>query len=355
MKQKPTFAALLLASLIPLASADTILLKDGTKLEGKILKEDLHSYVVEVIVPPSKSIKEEKTISKADVVKVDREKPEELAFGPLASLTPTPDLLTAGDYQVRVTKLEKFIRDFPTGPSTTKAKAMLEELKKEQAAIAEGGVKLNGRVIPASERDANKVELAARTLEVSIRSHAQASEWLAALREFATLEKEYSSCLPYRECLPVVKQAIEAYRAQINETAASLPKRLEDRKIGLERMSSENRNGSIRAIDEQNAAVEKRFADEKKAGVKWVTPDPFHKASLDDASRFADQELKRLETLKPDSKIDGGKAWRDAWAAVHGTDAKAVTTAMADAKAAKISPELIAELEAIAKDSGLIK
>lgn len=353
MKQNPIFAAILLSSLIPLASADTIQLKDGTKLEGKILKEDTQSYLVEVMV--TKSIKEEKTIAKADVAKIDRVRPDEVAFAALASFTPTPDLLTAGDYQVRVTKLEKFIQEFPTGPSTTKAKAMLEELKKEQAAIAEGGVKLNGHIIPASERDANKVELAARTLELSIRSHIKASEYLAALREFATLEKDYSTTVPFKQSLPVVKQAIEAYHAQIAEFSGSLAKRLEDRKVGLERMSSEDRNGSQRAIDEQNAAVEKRYADEKRSGVKWITPDPFHKASLDEASRYAEQELKRLETLKIDPKYDAGKAWRDAWAAVHGTDAKAVAPAIADAKAAKIAPELVAELEAIAKDSGLIK
>ncbi len=353
MKRNPTFSALLLASLIPLACADTIQLKDGTKLEGKILKEDPQSYLVEVMV--TKSIKEEKTIAKADVAKIDRVKPDEIAFALLSKLTPAPDLLTAGEYQVRISKLEKFIQEFPTGTSTPKAKAMIDELANEQAAVAEGGIKLNGHIIPASERDANKVELAARTLELAIRAHVQASEWLPALRKFSDFERDYSTTLPFKESLPVVKQAIEAYRTQVNETAASLPKRLEDRKIGLERMTSDDRNGSTRAIDEQNAGVEKRYTDEKKAGVKWVTPDSFHKASLDDASRFADQELKRLQALKLDSKIDAGKAWRDAWAAVHGSDAKAVTTAMADVKAAKISPELIAELETIAKDAGLIK
>ncbi|OYV04680.1 MAG: hypothetical protein CFE26_15615, partial [Verrucomicrobiales bacterium VVV1] len=335
------------------ASADTLLLKNGTKLEGKILKEDPQSYLVEVMV--TKSIKEEKTIAKSDVAKIDRVKPDEIAFAPLAKLTPAPDLLSAGEYKIRISKLEKFIQEFPTGTSTPRAKAMLEDLQKEQAAVEEGGVKLNGNIIPASEREANKVELAARALELSIRAHFKASEFLAALREFSVLEKDYSTTLPFKESIPIAKQAIEAYSAQISEISASLPKRLEDRKVGLERMSSDDRNNSARAIGEQDAAVEKRFTEEKKSGVKWITPDSFHKASLDDTTRFADQELKRLQALKLDSKIDAGKAWRDAWAAVHGSDAKAVTTAMTDAKAAKISAALIAELETIAKDAGLIK
>lgn len=353
MKRYPSLSILLIAGLMPLACADTLQLKDGTKLEGKILKEDPQSYLVEVMV--TKSIKEEKTIAKTDVVKIDRVKPEEIAFAALSKLAPAPDLLGAGEYQVRISKLEKFLKEFPTGTTAAKAKAMIDELAKEQAAVAEGGVKLNGTIIPAAERDANKVELSARAAELAIRAHVQASEWLPALRKFSEFERDYSTTLPFKESLPVVKQAIEAYRSQVNEAIASLPKRLEDRKVGLERMTSEVRNGSMRAIEEQNAAVEKRYADEKKAGVKWVTPDLFHKASLDDASRFADQELKRLQTLKTDAKIDAGKAWRDAWAAVHGSDAKAVTTAMTDVKAAKIAPELVAELETIAKDAGLIK
>jgi hypothetical protein len=216
-------------------------------------------------------------------------------------------------------------------------------------------LKLGGKIVSSAELQSNKVEINARVLESSMRAHANASEWIPALRDFDELEAGYSSTAPFKDALPVAKQVIEQYNAQLVESSAGFAKRTEERKVGLERMSSEDRNASIRAIAEQDEAAAKKLSGEKAAGVKWTTPDDFNKTSLDEAIRFCDQELKRLNALKPDSKTDAGKAWRDAWTAIHGTDPKAVATALADVRNAKISAELLTELETLAKKSGLMK
>jgi len=353
MKQTPALTIGLCLGMLRLASADTFHLKDGTTYEGKVLSETTESYVVEVMV--TKTIKEDKTIAKADVVKVDREKLDAKAFLEVAALVPTPDRLTPDDYRGRLDVCYKFLKAFPGGSLGEKARAIAGELEKENDLIVQGGVKLGGKIITAAERQSNKVEINAQALESSIKSHANASEWIPALRDFAKLESGYSTTASFKNSIPAAKRVIQQYHSQLVESAAGLAKRLEDRKIGLERMSSEDRNASTRAIAEQDAAVAKKFADEKAAGEKWTTPDAFNKATLDEAIRFSDQELKRLETLKIDDKIDGAKAWRDAWTAVHGTDQKAVTTALADIRNAKLPAELVAELETLAKKAGLVK
>lgn len=353
MKQTLNLAASLMVTLIGAASADTLHLKNGTTYEGKILNETPDSYLVEVMV--TKTIKEEKTIAKADVDKIEREKLDEKAYLEIAKLVPAPDLLASGDYRSRLDLCYKFVKSFPNSPLAAKARAIAGELEKENDAVAQGGVKLGGKLISSADLQANKVEINARVLESSVRAHAKASEWIPALRDFAKLEAEYSSTAPFRDVLPVVKEVIGQYNAQLLESSATLAKRLEDRKVGLERMSSEDRNASTRAIAEQDEAAARKLAEEKAAGIKWTTPDAFNKSSLDEAVRFCDQELKRLDALRPDSKTDAGKAWRDAWTAVHGTDPKVVVTALADARNAKISAELITELETLARKSGLMK
>lgn len=353
MKPNPILTAALLAGLICSAAADTLHLKNGTTYEGKILSETTESYVVEVMV--TRSIKEEKTIAKAEVAKIEREKLDEKAFIEIAAMSPTPDLLEPGEYQIRLQTCYKFVKAYPSSPLAEKARAITGELEKELDLISQGGVKLGGKVISAAERQSNKVEISARALEVSIRNHAKRGEWVPALRDFTKLEADYSTTAPFKDVLPTVKQVISQYHSQLVESAAGLDKRLADRKIGLERMASQDRNASERAIAEQNAAVEKQFADEKKAGVKWTTPDLFNKSTLDEATRFSDQELKRLEALRIDPKLDAGKAWRDAWSAVHGTDPKAVTPALADARSAKVPTALVTELEDLAKKAGLMK
>ncbi len=353
MKRTHALTAGLLAGLIGAAAADTLHLKNGTTYEGKILSETKDSYLFEVMV--TKSIKEERTIAKADVTKIDREKLDETAFLEIKKLTPAPDLLGAEDYRARLELCYKFVKTYPNSPLAAKARAIAGELEKENDVIAQGGVKLTAKLITAAERQANKVEINARVLESSVRARAKDSQWVLALRDFVKLEADYSNTAPFKDVLPFARQVIQQYNAQLVESAAGLPKRLADRKVGLERMSSEDRNASNRAIAEVDEAAAKKTAEEKAAGIKWTTPDDFNKTSLDDAIRYCDQELKRLENLRIDAKIDAGKAWRDTWSAIQGTDAKVVATALSDARAARLSNDLIAELETLAKKAGHMK
>jgi hypothetical protein len=353
MKRTHALTAGLLAGLIGTASADTLHLKNGTTYQGKILSETKDSYLVEVMV--TKSIKEERTIARTDVTKIDREKLDETAFVEIAKLAPAPDLLAAEDYRARLELCYKFVKTYPSSPLAAKARAIAGELEKEIDVIAQGGVKLGGKLVTATERQADKVEINARVLESSIRAHAKNSQWVLALRDFVKLEAEYSNTAPFKDVLPFARKVIQQYNAQLIESAAGLPKRLADRKVGLERMSSEDRNASNRAIAEVDEAAAKKAAEEKAAGIKWTTPDDFNKTSLDEAIRYSDQELKRLENLRTDAKVDAGKAWRDAWSAIQGSDAKVVVTALSEARAARLSNDLIAELETLAKKAGHMK
>ena len=353
MKQSHTLTVTLFAGLICSAAADTLHLKNGTTYEGRIITESPDSFVMEVIV--TRSIKEEKTVAKADVAKVDREQPDQKAFVEISKLTPAPDLLTASDYQSRLASCYKFVKDFPTSSHAAKARAITGELEKELDLVSQGGVKLSGRLISATERQSNRVEIEAQILEASIRAHARAGEWIPSLRDFTKLEADYSTTSEFKNVLPLVKQVIQQYHAQLVESSAGLEKRLTDRTVGLERMPVEDRNASARAIAEEDASHVQRLAAEKAAGVKWITPDPYNKATLDESIQYADQEMKRLDGLKFDLKFDAGRAWRAAWTAVHGSDAASATTALADARAAKVPAALVTELESLAKKSGLMK
>ena len=59
------------------ALADTFTLKDGTTLEGSILRETDTSYVLEIKSPRASRTN---GLSKDDVVKIEREKPDLTAF-----------------------------------------------------------------------------------------------------------------------------------------------------------------------------------------------------------------------------------------------------------------------------------
>ena len=102
-----------LLSLLPFllvanAWADTFELKDGSKIEGTILRSEGSDYIIEVQV--TKSIKDERRIAKADVVRQFAEQKDETAYAELAKYLPTPDLQSAEAYEAQLVKVEAFIK-----------------------------------------------------------------------------------------------------------------------------------------------------------------------------------------------------------------------------------------------------
>jgi hypothetical protein len=346
MKSPASLALVLSAGLVCPAVADVFRMKDGTTYEGKILREDADSYYVEVQV--TKSIKDERTLKKADVDKVEREQADEKAFQSIKGLAPAPDLLSLAEYDARLEKIYQFIEANKTSPLAEDAKKMAGQLEEERDAVQAGGVKLGGHLISGEERNANKFDIDARVIETKIRALAKGSQWTQALREFEALEKDYQSSASFKEVLPVVREVVGRYQAQATENAASFDARMKERAIGLERMDASSRAASTAAIAEQTAVAKQNFEAEKKANQKWVTPNPELKESLAEAARYAEQESKRLASLDLSAIPDGGKAWRDAWAGLTKGDAAAASTLLSNVRTAKLPDRYIAELEAIA-------
>lgn len=353
MKTRPNTAAILLALTLS-TFADTIILKDGTKLEGKILRQDATNYVVEVSV--TKSIKDERTIAKADVTKIERVKPDLVAFEQIAKLVPTPDLLTAEEYGKRIRAMEKFTIEHRDSDKLKEAKAMLAALKIEANEVLAGGVKMNGKIVPPAEYRANAYDIDSRIQEMKIRALVKQGRYLQALRAFSEFSRDFSNTTAHASLVPLINQAITTYLAEVGEILASYDARVKERATGLTRMPADTRAETENAIREETAAIEARFKAEQEAKVDWVTTDPFFKPSLDETMEFGKQEISRLASLEKTPAVDAGKAYREALSTIQGkADATAANNAINAAKAAIIPPRYIAILETAAQASGALK
>jgi hypothetical protein len=346
MKPNPIATAALLTILVLPLSADTFILKDGTKLEGRILKEDAESYVIEVQV--TKSIKDEKTLAKADVTKVEREKPDLKAFESIATLVPAPDMLTADQYAARIRAVEKFLSDHRGSEKTKNARDMLATLKREANEILAGGIKVNGQVISPAEYRANALEIDARGQEKKIRDLIGGGHFLDALRAFASFDTEFKGTLPHSALLPLISQTIGRYTAEVQQQLAGYDKLVKDREAGLSRMQVVDRRNAEAAIKEELAAAEKQFKAEKDARLGWYTIQPFFKPSMQETLNFAKLELNRLNAAIGKQTGDSGKAYREALQKLSGADAKTRTTILSDARSAGVPAKYLAKLEAAA-------
>lgn len=318
MKNPSLFLSILSLSLAGPALADTFVLKDGTRLEGKILSETPESYMLEVQV--TKSIKDEKTVAKADVKEIVREKLDETAYEKLKGLVPTPDLLTTDEYDSRILQINKFIKDHPKSAKLADANAMLAILKTEGTAVQSGGFKLNGKIIPAEEYKANAYEIDAKVQEAKIRDLMQKGDLLGALRGIARIESSFSTTASRSALAPVKQQALQAYKAQISGSIRTFETREAERKAGLSRMSGEARATTEQAIADEEAQFDRRFRAEKEAQQIWAITNPFHMDSLEDAQNAIEQALNDHGSSHTEG--DGGKAYRDAWSAIQSWDGK---------------------------------
>lgn len=336
----------LLVSGLP-CQADTFKLKDGSTLEGTIVSQEGDSYVLDVQI--TKSIKDTRTVAKADVLKIERAEPDAKAFEAIQKFVPVPDLMSADDCAGRIIAVEKFLKAYPAGSKSKQAKEMLETLKAESALLAAGGIRFNGEMLKAADYQANAYEIDARIQEAKIRSLMDEGRQLAALRAFSEFDQKFRSTAAYASLLPQVKPVIQAQVGEARQALATLDERFKQRQAGLLQMSAKDRPVTEAAIAEEAAALEAAFAAEKAAKITWPTTSPFHKASLEETVRHGQAELTRLSSQPLPAGMDGGRAYREAYQAVHQGTLPAATAALAAAKAALVSPVYLAPLEELAK------
>jgi hypothetical protein len=217
--------------------------------------------------------------------------------------------------------------------------------------VAAGAIKLNGKMISADDYQANACDLDARMHEAKIRTLVAENQVVAALRVFLEFDRDYRTTLSYGSLAPFMSQVIRRYVGDLREQLTGIDARIKERQVGLERMAPEDRRVTEGAIQEEDAAIEARYQSEKTGVKTWLTANPYHKASITDNIAFGDSETKRLAAVPTALGVDGGKAYREAYAAINGAAPKAtVTAAITAAKTAKVAPRYLEPLEAKTKD-----
>lgn len=303
-----------LSKLIPLAgllmvagsSADTFVLKNGERLDAVILKETDDSYVLDVRITPS--IRDEKTVPKAEVAEIIPEKMDETSFEPLKKLVPTPDLLPAEAYTQRISQIGKFIKANPKSPLVAEAESMLSTLKAEQSAVSAGGVKMDGKIIPVDEYEKDAYEIDAKIAEKRVRDAAAAGDILNALRWMDKLDTDFMQTASRRAVAPLKDQLLRSYKARIDELLATLDARTQKRQQDLGRMTGESRANAEAALQQELEIVQRSLAGSRERKQRWSEIHEFDKESLESAQDAIEDA--QNETLE-DAGKDAGRVYRN--------------------------------------------
>jgi hypothetical protein len=149
---KPRLSVVLFAALLTLLSsgfADTVTLKSGEKLEGKILSETDTEVTIEVSV--TSSIKDQRVVKKADVDKIDKVQPDAEAWAGLKNISVGEESLEPADYQRYIAVLSSFVSQFPQSTHAAEAKQKVAALQEEAKRVDAGEMKLGGKWLTADE------------------------------------------------------------------------------------------------------------------------------------------------------------------------------------------------------------
>lgn len=292
--------------------ADTLILEDGEKIEGKLIRETEDSYVIEISI--TEKIKDEKIIPKSKVRSLEKEAPDSILYSKIKSLTPTPERLSVANYEERIETVESFLNEFPESGKVPRVQRMLDTLQAELEVVRAGGIKFNGKMVTADEYDANTYEYDAMMAEKEIQVAIERREIIGALKLFAVYETKFGRADGRENLVGRIRQVLSVLSTAVESSIASYDDRVAKRDAGLEQMSGDDKLQTERAIARQHETLEKRFVEEKAIKAGWITPDENHKGSLEECRRQIQNELKRLDSNKKDESIGSvAEAYRNTW------------------------------------------
>ena len=287
--------------------ADSIELRDGTEIEGRILSISPESVVMEV--RPTATIVEEKTYARAEVARINRTSADDLAFERLsqAGLPSTAD--SPGVYEALLeSQVRPFMKNFAYSKHMPAVRQLAARIEEEQARVRGGEVKIDGEWIPAGSGVETDPDVRGR---LHLASMKQAAQPVAALAAFEILEKESRNTSAYPEAIRLARTRLAEMQTLVARMRADTERRERELSEGLQLASVDRRQIMQQGIDQERAALKTRVEAAKKSGGKWrePLPDPAYLVEMEKSIR---QEEDRLGKIDPDPMEEAVAAARTA-------------------------------------------
>ncbi len=296
------FVPLLAVALFPVfaspLSADEVKLKSGQTITGRILFES--DDMVRIETAASASIKETKTIARADIESVSKDAPDLVAFKALESLLPTGSLVSADAYKKMLeTGPDSFLRQFPESSHAAKVKEMRDQIAAELDKVERGFIKVDGDWYSPQDKLTYREMIAARIRLIQMQANAKRSDlngWIAAMREYEQLEKYYFGSPAFAKAIPLALEVIPKLGRQLQSLAATVDHTNAEAQRAIDLSSAEVRAQILAARAREEQMISSSVATDKKAGLKWVQLNQRSKTAIDEYLRTAAAELTRIRT-----------------------------------------------------------
>ena len=197
----------LMASLMSLATADTLKLKDGTVLEGTATKVTPEEVTFKW--RPKPSISDEKVFKRSEIAELTVLTPDEAAVGPLRKLVPTPDNMSATEYgKIIKEQLQPYMTKFPSSKFAKEVQTILDAYTKEMEDINKGGIKLNGVWISPADFRSKEYIYNAMIIRREMETEMKAGNYKEALDKMTKLKADYIATTSFVEAIDLYEKAL---------------------------------------------------------------------------------------------------------------------------------------------------
>jgi hypothetical protein len=192
---------LLTCGVLP-ANADTVTLKSGEVLEGRILSETDTQLVIEASFYHG-TILSTREVAKSDIQSVIRETPEQKQekadYAALGAYTLNPNQeLTKGQYDAGITAFEKFPATYTNSSYASDINHRLADWRAEASNVESGKVKFAGTWMTADEKKVQAAQATVQSLkqqlaEAQTQRAAQAEKLAAAQKQLADAQSRLAN------------------------------------------------------------------------------------------------------------------------------------------------------------------
>lgn len=324
--------------------ADTFKMKDGTILNVEVLEVNADSY--SVIQYYSKSIKEKKTISIDDVMKWEKGTTlDKKDYAKLIELSNVPDGKSEEYYEIIIKKqFEKFIIDHPSSMKKKSVKEMIDALRAEQAQIAAGNIKLNGKFISIESTKSQLFDIEAGKKVSALKELLEKKKILTALRVYEGIREGYLNSNAFSEIAEQVKETLVSLDNLLKKKALS-PDAPPSEDV-LKSLSINEARRLTSEYESNRAKIENKIQRDLRNKEIWVTIDLADISSIRKSQTLTKARIKELELLISGGIQDGGTMYTSLIEALENRQADQSKKILAQFKAIKPPSKLLEELNA---------
>jgi hypothetical protein len=325
------FLPILLVLPLTTALADTIKLKSGQTLEGKIVKSDATTVTVELKFSPT--ITDQQSIARADIAAISVQSADEAAYAKLREIQPPATALDSSGYQALIDgQLNPFLKKFAYSPRVADVKAKIAELQADITRLENGEVKVAGTWYDKTAAAAEKYQIeAAAALDV-MKAQIAAANFPGALNEFDKLQR-YQNSTAYAEAIAPARKAIARLQQQLDFALANLPATQAQRQAAIDRTPPEQRADIQRAFDAERARATAAAAAAQKNNQRFFAIYAFDEQGLKSMQQAAQQLATQLQTVNTTKLTSGAKLVQTACAELASNEPAAAESTLTQLRA----------------------